>query len=447
MNTPVTELEQHPAEHPVRLVVDDDLRRNRLTVFFRLILAIPHYVWFILWSIAAYLAAIVNWFATLVTGRPPRALHRFLCAYIRYGAHLSAYLYLAANPYPGFTGEEGEYEVDIRLPREPQVQARWITFLRLILGIPAFVIGAFLGGGIGLAVSVAYGFGGGGHRGSGTHRRNGGGGAGGLFAGVCGVLGWFASLVLGRMPKGLRDGAAYGIGYGAQVKAYALLVTDRYPNSDPTTLLETIPRPPRHPVHLVGDAHDLRRSRVTVFFRLPLFIPHYVWLALWSIAVFFVSIVNWFATLITGAPPRVFHRFISAFLRYQLHVYAFLTIAANPFPGFTGRPGTYPLDLVLPEEPQRQNRWKTAFRIFLVLPALIVDVVLLYTGLAAAFFTWFVALIRGSAPWGLRNLIAFGLRYQGQVNAYLYLVTDRYPHTSPLEGEDVVEQAPELLPV
>ena len=32
-------------EHPVQLVVEDDLQRNRLTVFFRLILAIPHFIW------------------------------------------------------------------------------------------------------------------------------------------------------------------------------------------------------------------------------------------------------------------------------------------------------------------------------------------------------------------------------------------------------------------
>ena len=43
-------------------------------------------------------------------------------------------------------------------------------------------------------------------------------------------------------------------------------------------------------------------------------------------------------------------------------MYAFLYLAANPFPGFTGAPGRYPLDLELPPEPQRQNRWKTAFR-------------------------------------------------------------------------------------
>ena len=33
------------AQHPVRLVVRDDLRRTRLTVLFRLLLAIPHFFW------------------------------------------------------------------------------------------------------------------------------------------------------------------------------------------------------------------------------------------------------------------------------------------------------------------------------------------------------------------------------------------------------------------
>jgi hypothetical protein len=422
--------------HPVHLVVEDDLHRNRATVFFRILLAIPHFIWITLWTIGAFFAAIANWVATLVTGRPPAGLHRFLSSYVRYTVHLNAYLHLVANPYPGFLGEEGEYEVDVRLPREPVEQARWTTFLRLILALPALLISLFLGGASGPSLNVFV------FTGSGrsSSRTGGGGGFGGALTAVCAFLGWFASLARGRMPRGLRDAGAYGVGYGAQVLAYLLLLTDRYPSSDPTAMLESVERPPAHPVHLVGEAHDLRRSRLTVFFRLPLLIPHLVWLYLWTIAAVLLGIVNWFATLFTGAPPRFFHRFFSAYVRYQLHVYAFGSLAANPFPGFTGTAGTYPLDLALPEQPQRQNRWKTAFRIILVIPAWIVGAVLTYTLYAAAFLTWFVAMFRGSAPWGLRNLSAYALRYLAQVNAYLYLLTDVYPHASPLEGEDQPRQ-------
>src|SRR5262249_28292485 len=159
----------------------------------------------------------------------------------------------------------------------------------------------------------------------------------------------------------------YGLGYKAQAAAYLLLVTDRYPNTDPTALLASVPRPPVHPVHLVGDSEDLRRSRVTVFFRLPLAIPHLVWLFLCALLVWALSIGQWLVTLIAGRPWRPLHRFFSAWVRYAIHVYGFLFLVANPFPGFTGRFGTYPVDLVLPEA-GRQNRWKTLFRGLLALP-------------------------------------------------------------------------------
>jgi hypothetical protein len=257
---------------------------------------------------------------------------------------------------------------------------------------------------------------------------------GGALTSACGVLGWFASVATGRMPKGLRDAGAYAIGYSAQVFAYLLFVTDRYPNSDPTEMLADVARPPQHPVRLVGEAHDLRRSRVTVFFRVLLAVPHLIWVVLWGIAVFFAVIANWFVTLFRGTPAAGLHRFVSSFLQYRLHVYAFLYLAANPFPAFDGRAGSYPLDLELPP-PGRQNRWKTGFRIVLAIPAFAVDSALNWALFVAAVLTWFASLATGAAPWGLRNLMAYALRYDAQTNAYLLLLTDAYPHASPLEGE------------
>ena len=61
--------------HPIRLAVEDDLQRNRLTVFFRLLLAIPHFIWITLWSIAMVVVAVVNWFAVVIAGRLPGGLH------------------------------------------------------------------------------------------------------------------------------------------------------------------------------------------------------------------------------------------------------------------------------------------------------------------------------------------------------------------------------------
>jgi hypothetical protein len=405
-------------EHPVALVVRDDLQRSRLTVFFRLLLAIPHVIWALLWTVAAIVAAIAAWAAALVTGRPPAGLHRFLSAYVRYLTHLSAYFWLVANPYPGFSGAEGSYPIDVRLPG-PGPQRRWTILVRFFLALPALALSSALGGPTGGR------FAGGGRQAAAS-------GSGGLVF-VGGVLGWFASLWTGRMPKGLRDAGAYGIGYSAQSLAYLLLVSDRYPNSDPTALLAGVDRPPEHPVHLVGDPDDLRRSRLTVFFRILLVLPHVVWLVLWFVPVFFAVIANWFVTLVRGRPAEALHRFVSRWVRYQLHVSAYLFLAANPFPGFVGEPGRYPLDLVLPG-PERQNRWKTAFRLVLGIPSYMVNGALGTSLFVAAVLTWFVALVRGTAPPGLRNLSAYALRYEAQVNAYVFLLTDRYPHASPLEG-------------
>src|SRR5437764_1269087 len=126
------------AHHPIRLVVTDDLQRNRLTVFFRLILAIPHLIWLALWTIVAMLAAIANWFATLVKGQSPEGLHNFLATYLRYQTQVYAYILLIADPFPGFGGKPG-YPVEIEVD-PPQSQNRWTVGFRIFLAIPAFII-------------------------------------------------------------------------------------------------------------------------------------------------------------------------------------------------------------------------------------------------------------------------------------------------------------------
>jgi len=47
--------------------------RHRGTTFFRLILAIPLFIWAALWGILVYIAAVIAWFALLFTGRTRRA--------------------------------------------------------------------------------------------------------------------------------------------------------------------------------------------------------------------------------------------------------------------------------------------------------------------------------------------------------------------------------------
>jgi len=180
----------------------------------------------------------------------------------------------------------------------------------------------------------------------------------------------------------------------------------------------------QHPIRLVV-ADDLQRNRLTVFFRLILAIPHLIWLFLWGIVATLAAIANWFATLVKGESPEGLHNFLATYLRYMTQVYAYILLIADPFPGFGGKPG-YPVEIEV-DPPQPQNRWTVGFRIVLAIPAFIIAGIFGYLNRILALFSWFVALVLGSVPEGLRNVAAFALRFEQQTAGYTLLLTGRYP--------------------
>jgi len=180
----------------------------------------------------------------------------------------------------------------------------------------------------------------------------------------------------------------------------------------------------QHPIRLVVT-DDLQRNRLTVFFRLILAIPHVIWLLLWGIVATLAAIANWFATLVKGESPEGLHNFLATYLRYMTQVYAYILLIADPFPGFGGKPG-YPVEIEV-DPPQPQNRWTVGFRIFLAIPAFIIAGIFGYLNRILALFSWFVALVLGRVPEGLRNVAAFALRFEQQTAGYTLLLTGRYP--------------------
>jgi hypothetical protein len=183
------------AAHPIGLVVDDDLSRSRLTVFFRLLLAIPQAIWLGLWAIVAAVTLVIAWLAALVTGEVPGGLHGFLARYLRATTHLYAYVLLLANPWPPFVGAAGTYPVDLRVdPAGPQ--SRPTVLVRLVLAIPAMLLSYVFR----------------------------------VVNQLIAVLAWFYCLVFGRMHEGMRDVSAWMLRYEVQTYAYLLLLTGRYPS-------------------------------------------------------------------------------------------------------------------------------------------------------------------------------------------------------------------------
>lgn len=182
---------------------------------------------------------------------------------------------------------------------------------------------------------------------------------------------------------------------------------------------------PKGPRPRVTVADDLRRSRVLVLLRLPLAVPHLLWLSLWTAAVLVVLPVGWLAALVLGRLPRPLHRLLRAYVRAVTQLGAFVGLAANPFPGFLGTL-PYPVDLRVPE-PVAQRRIGILLRSVTVLPALVVCGVAGSLGWVVWPIAWLIALARGRLPSGLAEVIVFGVRFQALTLAYGLLLTRRYP--------------------
>ncbi|HUG64972.1 MAG TPA: DUF4389 domain-containing protein [Gaiellaceae bacterium] len=429
---------EHAEQRPIRLVVRDDLARTRLTVAFRLVLAIPLFVWVSLRGIAAFAVGFVNWLAVLIQGEVPTGLHDFVASYLRYATQVSAYVFLAADPYPWFRVQK-DYPVDLEID-PPVRQGRWGGLSRLILALPALVLAAALGGGLATGSSGQGSWTASSREESFWWSASSFGGA----AAAAAFLAWFAILARGRSPRGLRDLVAYALGYAAQAGGYLFLLTPRYPTSDPA-FAEPYSKLPEHPVRIVVT-DDLERPRLTVLFRLFLAIPHFIWWALWAIGVFFVAFSAWIAALVTGRMPDSLHRFLASFVRYSTHLGAFVYLIGRRFPGFTGRAGSYGIDLEI-APPALQSRWTTLFRWFLTIPAFIVASTLGGVAFVIAVLGWWYALATGRMPEGMRNLGASCLRYSGQTYAYALLLTSRYPYAAPVLRERAPKVAVPPLPL
>jgi hypothetical protein len=93
-----------PGEDPrVRVDISPQLDgRNRLTVAFRIILAVPQLVVLALLTIAEIVVVIIAFFAVLFTGRWPAGLREFTVGVMRWWLRADAYLLLLVDEYPPF---------------------------------------------------------------------------------------------------------------------------------------------------------------------------------------------------------------------------------------------------------------------------------------------------------------------------------------------------------
>jgi hypothetical protein len=82
-----------------------DTTRDRVTVAFRIFLALPHI--FVLWllGIAWAVTTVIAWACILFTGKYPPGLYHFAVGVLRWSTRVEAYLLLLHDAYPPFSLE------------------------------------------------------------------------------------------------------------------------------------------------------------------------------------------------------------------------------------------------------------------------------------------------------------------------------------------------------
>ena len=91
-----------------------------------------------------------------------------------------------------------------------------------------------------------------------------------------------------------------------------------------------------------------QRSRLTVFFRFLLVIPHAIVACFYGIAAFVAVVVAWFAIVFTGRWPAALYDFAAGFLRFIGRMTAYMYLVVDVYPPFDGgEHPEYPVQLVI----------------------------------------------------------------------------------------------------
>lgn len=181
---------------PAQVAVAEASAQQRVTVFLRLLLVIPHYLVLYFLGIAAGVVAFIGWWAALFTGWLPDFAVSYMTGYIRWYARVNAYVMLLTDVYPPFSlDDEPAYPVRIAIPARQRLNPLAV-FFRIILAIPAFL----------LTTLVTY---------------------GGVT--VVAFIAWLITLITGRLPNSLHAAYTAIFRYTTRVNCYVYMLTPAYP--------------------------------------------------------------------------------------------------------------------------------------------------------------------------------------------------------------------------
>ena len=92
----------------------------------------------------------------------------------------------------------------------------------------------------------------------------------------------------------------------------------------------------------------------------------------------------------------------------------------------------YPVTLTV-EYPDRLSRLTTFFRLFMLIPQTFVFIFISVAAWFIMFLSWWAILFIGRYPKACFDFMTWQMRSNTRFNAYMYLLTDKYP---PFSGDD-----------
>ncbi|MFD0367488.1 DUF4389 domain-containing protein [Streptomyces sp. NPDC127114] len=191
------------------------------------------------------------------------------------------------EPRPVADDEAGEFRPALDVPA-PGRQRRWTVFLRWLLLLPQFIAVVLLS----------------------------------VVAFFVTIAGWFAALVLGRLPDPIATVLGDILAYQTRVNASSSLLVDRYP---PFAF-----DAPDYPVRI-----ELRRTplnRLAVLFRLILMIPAAIVSSLAQSGWLAVSWVFWLIGIVLGRLPEPVFAATAAVVRFRMRFSAYVMMLTPVYP-------------------------------------------------------------------------------------------------------------------
>jgi len=145
-----------------------------------------------------------------------------------------------------------------------------------------------------------------------------------------------------------------------------------------------------------------------------------------------LTLISFFTVLFTKTIPRPLFDVIAMTFRYEWRAMSYALFLHEDYPPFDFQPasdddGVEPhttLSLTYPEE---LNRWKPLYKWILAIPHYFVLLGLMIAGFFAVIGGFFAVIFTSEYPEGARNFIVGCYRYALRVEAYVGLLTDRYP--------------------